>query len=48
VANGGPTSRDNITGRCYGCHQRKTDKDRQAGLLGSGSRGGNGSGREPP
>jgi 5-methylcytosine-specific restriction endonuclease McrA len=52
VANGGPTSRDNITGRCYGCHQRKTDQDRQAGLLGNGS-GGNGNGggrggREPP
>jgi 5-methylcytosine-specific restriction endonuclease McrA len=43
VANGGLTSRDNMAGRCYGCHQRKTDQDRQAGLL-----GGNGGGREPP
>ena len=43
VANGGITSHDNMAGRCYECHQRKTDQDRQAGLL-----GGNGGAREPP
>jgi 5-methylcytosine-specific restriction endonuclease McrA len=48
VANGGPTSRDNITGRCYGCHQRKTDQDRQAGLLGRNGNANGGGGREPP
>jgi len=50
VDNGGRTSRDNITGRCYGCHQRKTDQDRQAGLFGNGNGNGNGGGggREPP
>ena len=42
VANGGITSHDNMAGRCYECHQRKTDQDRQAGLLGGGG------GREPP
>jgi 5-methylcytosine-specific restriction endonuclease McrA len=52
VANGGPTTQRNLRGRCYGCHQRKTDQDRQAGLLGNGSRNGGGGGRgrerEPP
>jgi hypothetical protein len=58
VANGGPTSRDNMAGRCYECHQRKTEQDRQAGLLGGGNgngsgdgnagEGGSGGGREPP
>ena len=58
VANGGPTSRDHLAGRCRGCHQRKTEEDRQAGLLGNGNgngngdgnagEGGSGGGREPP
>ncbi len=49
VANGGRTSRDNMTGRCYGCHQKKTEQDRQAGLLGAYGNGrGSGGGREPP
>jgi 5-methylcytosine-specific restriction endonuclease McrA len=49
VANGGCTSRDNMAGRCYGCHQRKTEQDRQAGLLSGGGNGnGSGRGREPP
>jgi 5-methylcytosine-specific restriction endonuclease McrA len=49
VANGGVTSWDNMAGRCYGCHQRKTEQDRQAGLLGGGGNGnGSGRGREPP
>jgi 5-methylcytosine-specific restriction endonuclease McrA len=53
VANGGCTSRDNMAGRCYGCHQRKTEQDRQAGLLsgggnGNGSGNGSGDGRDPP
>jgi hypothetical protein len=34
VANQGPTSYANIQARCYSCHQDKTERDRQAGLLG--------------
>ena len=34
VANGGPTAYDNLAGRCWECHQRKTEQDRRAGLLG--------------
>ena len=45
VANRGPTTQRNLKGRCWECRQRKTERDRQAGLLG---RGGNGGGREPP
>jgi 5-methylcytosine-specific restriction endonuclease McrA len=41
VANGGPTTRANLSGRCWDCHELKTERDRQAGLLG-------GNGREPP
>jgi hypothetical protein len=47
-----------MAGRCYECHQRKTEQDRQAGLLGGGNgngsgdgnagEGGSGGGREPP
>ena len=33
VANGGPTSIENLKPRCYGDHQRKTEQDRKAGLL---------------
>jgi 5-methylcytosine-specific restriction endonuclease McrA len=33
VANGGPTSSNNIRPRCYHCHQAKTERDRRAGLL---------------
>ena len=33
VANGGPTSRENLKPRCYSDHQRKTEQDRKAGLL---------------
>jgi hypothetical protein len=40
VANGGPTTRNNLKPRCYRCHVEKTERDRQAGLLGGGgSRG---------
>jgi 5-methylcytosine-specific restriction endonuclease McrA len=41
VANGGPTTQANLSGRCWDCHELKTERDRQAGLLG-------GNGREPP
>jgi hypothetical protein len=34
VANRGPTSFDNLAGRCWTDHQAKTERDRQAGLLG--------------
>lgn len=34
LANHGPTSYTNLKPRCYGCHDRKTEADRQAGLLG--------------
>ena len=34
VANRGPTSFDNLAGRCWIDHQAKTERDRQAGLLG--------------
>ena len=46
VANGGPTSFDNLESRCWPHHQAKTEQDRQAGLLGGGRdpRGG----RPPP
>ena len=33
VANGGPTSYDNIDPRCFCCHREKTERDRKAGLL---------------
>jgi hypothetical protein len=38
VANQGPTSYANIQARCYSCHQDKTERDRQAGLLGPHTR----------
>lgn len=34
VAHQGPTAYDNLTPRCFGCHQAKTERDRRAGLLG--------------
>jgi hypothetical protein len=34
VANGGPTRLDNLQPRCWKDHQAKTERDRQAGLLG--------------
>jgi hypothetical protein len=34
VANQGPTSVDNLAGRCWIDHKAKTERDRQAGLLG--------------
>ena len=34
VANHGPTSFKNLKGRCWPCHQAKTERDREAGLLG--------------
>jgi 5-methylcytosine-specific restriction endonuclease McrA len=34
VANGGITTYDNMRGRCWDCHEKKTEADRQAGLLG--------------
>jgi hypothetical protein len=34
VANGGPTEYTNLEARCYKDHQIKTERDRQAGLLG--------------
>ena len=34
VANGGPTSIDNLQPRCWKDHQAKTERDRRAGLLG--------------
>lgn len=33
VANGGPTTYDNLTARCWPHHAAKTERDRQAGLL---------------
>ena len=51
VANGGPTAYDNLAGRCWECHQRKTEQDRRAGLLGNGrgnGKGRGGRGRKPP
>ena len=38
VANQGETSDQNIQALCYDCHQRKTDRDRKAGLLGPHAR----------
>ena len=38
VANGGPTAYDNLAGRCWDCHERKTAADRRAGLLGGKGR----------
>jgi Domain of unknown function (DUF222)/HNH endonuclease len=35
IANKGPTSYANIQARCWPCHHDKTDRDRQAGLLGA-------------
>ena len=46
VANGGLTAYDNMAGRCWECHEKKTEADRQAGLLGGGK--GSRNGREPP
>jgi len=43
VANRGPTCRANLRPRCWPHHQEKTERDRQAGLL-----GGRGDGRGPP
>jgi Domain of unknown function (DUF222)/HNH endonuclease len=37
VANQGPTEYANLQARCYKDHQIKTERDRKAGLLGSGS-----------
>ncbi|HEX4863155.1 MAG TPA: HNH endonuclease signature motif containing protein, partial [Acidimicrobiales bacterium] len=37
VANGGPTSYQNLKPRCYTDHQAKTERDRRAGLLGPGA-----------
>ena len=34
VANGGPTSYENLSARCWPHHRAKTERDRQAGLLG--------------
>ena len=42
IANGGLTSYANLAGRCWDCHEKKTEADRRAGLL-----GGNGKGKEP-
>jgi 5-methylcytosine-specific restriction endonuclease McrA len=36
VANGGPTSFENLKPRCRPCHRDKTERDRAAGLLGGG------------
>jgi hypothetical protein len=36
VANGGLTAHDNLDWRCTPCHWAKTERDRAAGLLGSG------------
>ncbi|HWC12281.1 MAG TPA: HNH endonuclease signature motif containing protein [Acidimicrobiales bacterium] len=35
VANGGPTSYDNLRARCWPHHRAKTERDRRAGLLGA-------------
>jgi hypothetical protein len=42
VANGGPTSYENLKARCKPDHWAKTERDRKAGLLGRGA------GRAPP
>jgi 5-methylcytosine-specific restriction endonuclease McrA len=42
VANGGLTAYDNMAGRCWECHQKKTEADRRAGLLGENRKGVNG------
>jgi hypothetical protein len=39
VANGGPTCRSNFKPRCHACHVQKTERDRDAGLLGPRGRG---------
>jgi hypothetical protein len=39
VANGGLTAYDNLAGRCWDCHEKKTEADRQAGLLGGKGHG---------
>ena len=39
VANGGPTCRSNVKPRCHDCHAVKTERDRDAGLLGPRARG---------
>ena len=36
VANRGPTSFENLKARCWPHHRAKTERDRQAGLLGPG------------
>ena len=43
VANRGLTSYDNLRGRCWDCHEKKTEADRKAGLLGPN---GNGKGKK--
>jgi hypothetical protein len=48
VANGGLTSYDNLRGRCWDCHEKKTEADRRAGLLGgNGKPSGNRKGKRP-
>jgi 5-methylcytosine-specific restriction endonuclease McrA len=54
VANRGLTSYDNLRGRCWDCHEKKTEADRRAGLLGpngngkrAGKRKANGSDKQP-
>ena len=51
LANGGATQLDNLGDRCYSCHKAKTERDRQAGLLGpnppTGRPGRNRSNRPP-
>jgi hypothetical protein len=39
VGNGGLTTYDNMRGRCWDCHQKKTEADRRAGLLGGNGKG---------
>lgn len=46
VANGGPTSFDNLQARCWPHHRAKTERDRAAGLLGPEPR--QASSRPPP
>jgi len=36
VANGGPTSFENLKARCWPHHRAKTERDHRAGLLGPG------------
>jgi len=49
VAHGGPTSYANIQGRCWGDHQEKSRRDRQAGLFDRDDRdGGDHGGPDPP